>query len=254
MTANILQSELSSLIHDSKRRHPDVRTAAEKSLGELKAITITSEKQLAGDLVRNLFFVDPFVVACSSRNAKLVGSGVVCLQRLAASTAIPRQRLKDVLHAFRDVLSFGLDVQLKILQTLPSLLQIYSEDIRDELLASTLTICGTLQSSKTAVVSSTAAAAFQQLVATVYERVALEDERKEVNSSNSVGLGGETFNLQPAAFDAFRVSPNPRRRDPGSFLYMIRRSSVGAWRATSWVASSCVEHFSCSAACQMYRC
>jgi hypothetical protein len=79
------------------------------------------------------------------------------------------QRLEAVLTVI------GLDIQLKILQSLPSLLQYYSNDLSGELLANTLEICATLQASKTIAVSSTAAATLQQLVVSTFERVSSED-------------------------------------------------------------------------------
>jgi len=69
----------------------------------------------------------------------------------------------------------GLDIQLKILQTLPSLLQHYSNELSGELLVSTLEICTMLQASKTLAVSSTAAATLQQLVTSTFERIAIDD-------------------------------------------------------------------------------
>ena len=48
MTAQILTSELSTLIQDSKRKNTDIRSAAEKSLSDLKALPNTSEAQLGG--------------------------------------------------------------------------------------------------------------------------------------------------------------------------------------------------------------
>lgn len=170
MTHAFLQSELTSLISDAKRRHNDIRTAAEQSLADLKAITVTSEAQLAGDLLRRPQFIDPFVLACKSKNVKLASIGTICLQRLTASTAIARARLPDVLHALREGVQSGYEPQLKILQTLPSLLQFYASDLHGDLLARTLEICAVLQSSKTAIVSNTAAATFQQLVSTVFEQ------------------------------------------------------------------------------------
>ena len=47
MAAQAFTSELSSLVQDSKRKHPDVRSAAEKSLSELKTLPNTSDAQLA---------------------------------------------------------------------------------------------------------------------------------------------------------------------------------------------------------------
>ncbi|EXJ77361.1 hypothetical protein A1O3_09587 [Capronia epimyces CBS 606.96] len=176
MTQAFLQSELTSLISDSKRRHHEVRTAAERSLADLKAITVTSEAQLAGDLLRRPQFIDPFVLACKSKNVKLASIGTICLQRLTASTAVARARLPDVLDAFREGVASGYEPQLKILQTLPSLLQFYASDLHGELLARTLEICAVLQSSKTAIVSNTAAATFNQLVSTVFEQADKTEE------------------------------------------------------------------------------
>jgi Dimerisation and cyclophilin-binding domain of Mon2/Guanine nucleotide exchange factor in Golgi transport N-terminal/C-terminal region of Mon2 protein len=205
MTANFLQNELQSLVQESKRKFPDTRTAAEKSLADLKSLSVTSESQLSGDLIRKSHFIDPFVFACKSRNGKLAGIAVSCLQRLANGRAIPRERLSDVLDALREIAALNLDVQLKILQTLPSLLQLYSSDIRGTLLAAALEICDTLQSSKTAVVSSTAEATFQQLVTTVYDRVSIEDGHASDGGEQSIRIAIKAFTVRPAAHDAFRV-------------------------------------------------
>ncbi|KAK5044894.1 hypothetical protein LTR84_010266 [Exophiala bonariae] len=169
MTQAFLQSELTSLISDSKRKHSDVRSAAEQSLADLRAISVTSETQLAGDLVRRTDFINPFILACKTKNIKLVSSGTVCLQRLTASRAIPRSRLQDLLDAFGEAVNSGYEPQLKILQTLPSLLQLYASDIYGDLLAKILEICVALQASRTAIVSNTAAATFQQLVNSVFD-------------------------------------------------------------------------------------
>jgi hypothetical protein len=69
----------------------------------------------------------------------------------------------------------ALDIQLKILQVLPSLLQNYSNRLTGDLLATALHICFLLYASKTAAVSNTAAATLQQLVVLVLGKVAQED-------------------------------------------------------------------------------
>ncbi|OAL34241.1 hypothetical protein AYO20_06496 [Fonsecaea nubica] len=165
-----LPSELASLISDSKRRNNDVRVAAEQSLADLKTISVTSESQLAGDLCRRPLFVEPFILACRTKNTKLAATGTACIQRLTASNALARTRLPDLLAAFRDGAAAGYEPQLKILQTLPSLLQLYADDIHGDLLATVLELCASLQSSRTAAVSNTAAATFQQLVSAVFEK------------------------------------------------------------------------------------
>lgn len=69
----------------------------------------------------------------------------------------------------------GHDIQLKILQALPSLLQHYPSEVRGELLSSVLQICSGLQNTKNPAVSNTAAATLQQLVIAVFDRVTVED-------------------------------------------------------------------------------
>lgn len=71
--------------------------------------------------------------------------------------------------------SASLDVQLKILQALPSLLQNYAPQLRGELLVAALNVCFILQSSKNAIVNNTSAATLQQLVVSVFDKVVSED-------------------------------------------------------------------------------
>ena len=91
------------------------------------------------------------------------------------SKALPRSRLREALEAFREATGAGLDVQLKILQALPSLLQNYAEELKGDLLATSLNICTILQASKNGIVNNTAAATLQQLVVAVFDKVIAED-------------------------------------------------------------------------------
>lgn len=120
-------------------------------------------------------FVSPFLIACGTKNVKFTGIAVVCLQRLVTARAIPRPRLREVLDALREATPAGLDVQLKILQSLPSLLQNYADDLKGDLLAGALNICTILQGSKNGIVNNTAAATLQQLVVAVFDKVVAED-------------------------------------------------------------------------------
>ncbi|KAI9819746.1 MAG: hypothetical protein M1826_001099 [Phylliscum demangeonii] len=175
MTAQLLTSQLNNLIQESKRKNAELRNAAENAVGELKGLPNTSESQLAGDLSRRPKFVKPFVLACKSSSGKTVGSGIICLQRLAVSQGLSRDTLKDVLEALDEATSQNADVQLKILQTLTAVVQNYGVEIRGDLIVKALWICSNLQASKTAVVSSTAAATLQQLVVAMFDKVAAED-------------------------------------------------------------------------------
>lgn len=64
------------------------------------------------DLSRRPSFINPFLVACNTRNARLAAIAVVCLQRLVVSRALPKERLKEVLEAFRECSSQGSESDL----------------------------------------------------------------------------------------------------------------------------------------------
>ncbi|KAK3394992.1 hypothetical protein B0H63DRAFT_63350 [Podospora didyma] len=208
MTAQLLASELANLIQESKRKHNDLRQAAEKSLEELKSLRSPStEAQISAELAQYANFVNPFVIACGTKNAKFTGIAIVCLQRLIVSRALPRAKLSPVLEALQQATSAGLDVQLKILQALPSLLSNYAAEVKGELLVTALNICFILQSSKNAIVNNTSAATLQQLVVSVFDKVVAED--KSGDNAQPVGEAILASNgrvlLKAAAMDAYRV-------------------------------------------------
>ncbi|KAK3303625.1 uncharacterized protein B0T15DRAFT_402137 [Chaetomium strumarium] len=210
MTSQLLASELANLVQESKRKHNDLRQAAEKSLDELKSIRAPSEAQISDELAQRPNFVNPFIIACGTKNAKFTGIAIVCLQRLIISRALPRSRLSQVLEALQQATSAGLDVQLKILQALPALLANYSADVKGDLLITALNVCFILQSSKNAIVNNTSAATLQQLVVSVFDKVVAED-KSGVDSppAGEVPMRNGSAPLRAAAMDAYRVSQRP---------------------------------------------
>ena len=121
MTSQILAAELANLISDSKRKNTELRNAAEKALQDLKSLSNTSESQTSAgkfscggqfllvvfpnneaDLSRRPHFISPFLIACSTHNAKFTSTAVSCLQRLSVARALPKERLTEVLDAFRE--------------------------------------------------------------------------------------------------------------------------------------------------------
>ncbi|KAF8475693.1 hypothetical protein BDZ91DRAFT_673608 [Kalaharituber pfeilii] len=206
MTAQVLNVELSNLIQESKRKNSDLRQAAEKSLNELKSLGQRPEAQIASELSQRGGFLSPFLIACGTKNAKFISIAVLCLQRLVVSNALARSRLKEVLDAFREAANLGVDIQLKILQALPPLLQNYADDLQGSLLGEVLLLCSILQGSKMGVVNNTAAATLQQLVISIFDKVVKEDDKAfEVPATEEAPSGNGTLLIRPAAFDAYRV-------------------------------------------------
>ncbi|KAI9764256.1 MAG: hypothetical protein M1835_007604 [Candelina submexicana] len=206
MTTQILTTELSNLIQDSKRKNSELKNASESSLNDLKSLPSTSEAQVAADLSRRPKFITPFLLACGTHNVKFTTSAVICLQRLAVSQGLPPERLKEVLEAFREATSLNLDIQLKILQALPTLLQNYADGLKGELLGSALHVCSILQSSKTRVVNNTAAATMLQLLAFVFEKVVAEDKTtSDVPTVEELSGRDGPIHVRAAALDAYRI-------------------------------------------------
>ncbi|KAK5987788.1 Protein MON2-like-like protein [Cladobotryum mycophilum] len=206
MTTQLLATELANLIQESKRKHNDLRQAAEKSLDELKQLGNVPETAAPELLSQRPSFVNPFIIACGTKNTKFTAIAIVCLQRLIVARALPRSKLNQVLDALMQASSAGLDVQLKILQALPSLVQNYSEDLNGELLVTTLNICFILQTSKNAIVNNTSAATLQQLVVSVFDKVVAEDKLgNDVPVAGEVPIGDHKVGLRSAALDAYRI-------------------------------------------------
>ncbi|KAF2151234.1 hypothetical protein K461DRAFT_269503 [Myriangium duriaei CBS 260.36] len=208
MSSQILAGELATISQEAKRKFPEIRTAADKSIQELKSLPTTSEQQVAADLSRRPQFIDPFIQGASSKNARIANSSVICLQRLVVIKGLPRSRLQDVLEAFSASTSLSFDIQLKILQALPALAQNYNEDIKGGLIASALYVSAVLQNVKVPTVSAVAAATLQQLVVSVFDKVAAEDaaaKQSTIAPTQSIEIGGASIPVREAAFDAYRV-------------------------------------------------
>ncbi|CAN9108910.1 unnamed protein product [Alternaria alternata] len=124
--------------------------------------------------------------------------------RNAAEAAL--KDLKSLSNTSEAQLSAGHDVQLKILQALPSLVQNYPAEIRSESLSAVLQICSSLQNAKNFAVSNTAAATLQQLVIVVFDRVASEDEKSlEIPTVTEVKGDDGQVSVRPAANDAYKM-------------------------------------------------
>ena len=93
-------------------------------MSDLRSLPHTSEAQLAAglsidmwfligidferDLKSRPHFVRPFLLACNTRNPKIAGTAIVCLQRLVVTKGLRKESLWDALEAFRECSSLGL--------------------------------------------------------------------------------------------------------------------------------------------------
>ncbi|KAJ7641694.1 hypothetical protein FB45DRAFT_900796 [Roridomyces roridus] len=202
-----LVTELQSLASETRRKHPDIREAAEKSLAILRASPEQATANLASDGPQSDDLLRPVFMGCATKNAKVVAISLGSLQRLIALKAVPHSAVELIINTMSDAMSQGVDIQLRILQTLLSLVTNFPA-IHGGLLGEALLLCFKLQESKIAVVSSTAAATLRQLVMFVFDKMVDEDRRDDPDTTQWIDMklpNGTSKNLGPSARDAFSV-------------------------------------------------
>lgn len=93
------------------------RQAAEKSISILRSSPDQAPSQLAadGELLRPVF------MGFATKNAKVIGIALGSLQRLIALQAVPSSAAAQIVATMKECMSQGVDIQLRILQTLLSL-------------------------------------------------------------------------------------------------------------------------------------
>ncbi|KAG5719178.1 MON2 like protein [Termitomyces sp. T112] len=201
-----LVTELQSLTSETRRKHPEIREAAEKSLAILRSSPDQATHNLASDGPQSEDLLRPVFMGCATKNAKVVAISLGSLQRLIALKAVPHSAVPLIITTMSDAMNQGVDIQLRILQTLVSLIPNFPA-IHGDLLGDALLLCFKLQESKIAVVSSTAAATLRQLVMFVVDKMVTEDNVENIGHSLSeVKLpNGTTKQLGPSALDVFSV-------------------------------------------------
>ncbi|KZT30047.1 hypothetical protein NEOLEDRAFT_1153423 [Neolentinus lepideus HHB14362 ss-1] len=202
-----LVTELQSLASETRRKHPDVREAAEKSLAILRSSPEQATVNLASDGPQSDDLLRPVFMGCATRNAKVVAISLGSLTRLIALKAVPMSAVPGIINTMNDCISQGVDIQLRILQTLTSLITNFPA-IHGPLLGDALLLCFKLQESRIAVVSSTAAATLRQLVMFIVDKVVDEDRREELDPKSQEEIilpDGTSKSLGPSARDAFAI-------------------------------------------------
>ncbi|KAG7841235.1 hypothetical protein KL941_005332 [Ogataea angusta] len=207
MSIQLLSADLAALVAETKRKNTDIRHAADKSLETLKAGQGKDEKAFLKSLSQNPDFINPFLLACQSKNAKLTGIALQCFSRLIPTHSLPATKVDLIIDALLESTHSAIDIQLKILQLLPSFFQAYSMFISDESLSKLLLVCSSLQSTnRMGAVVNTAQATFLQLVNLVFEKVHDEDQKGGSEALYDVPISTqETRKVGLCAYDAQRI-------------------------------------------------
>ncbi|CAO3613794.1 unnamed protein product [Cunninghamella blakesleeana] len=226
-----LQTELLSLSSEARRKHPEIKEAAERLSAILRSFKERPGYNISNELSKLEDALRPFVLACETKQIKLVTIAIGCIQRLISFHAIPETSVRTVLRTLTDVSVHGVDIQLKILQTVLPLLTNYNS-VHDDILAEALLICFRLQDSKVVVVNNTAAATLRQLVIYVFDKVTEEDKQQlsTNNATHTIELADETtIKLYPCAKDAYYLFQDLcllTNNEPPQFLRLGRLSDT----------------------------
>ncbi|KAJ2468620.1 Endocytosis and vacuole integrity protein, partial [Coemansia sp. RSA 2322] len=204
--SSLLLSELQSLCTEARRKHPDVKEAAERVIVILRGIKATASAEIAAELAKSDEVIRPFVLACRSGNSRLTAVAVHCLQQLVSRQAISTGSVRETLSTLNTVAGQGVDIQVKVLQMVLPLVTIYDGSVSGETLVEAFALCLTLQRSRDAIVSNTAAAILRQAVVAVFDRVVAEDRELGSGSADDVSeTTSEQDMTRRRAKDAFFV-------------------------------------------------
>ncbi|KAJ2803468.1 Endocytosis and vacuole integrity protein, partial [Coemansia furcata] len=177
--------ELQNLCTEARRKHPDIKEAAERVIVVLRGIKTTGIEEIASELSKSDEVIRPFVLACRSNNQRLTSIAMHCLQQLVSRQAISPGSIRETLTTLSFVSAQGVvDVQVKVLQMVLPLVTIYGEGVCGETLVEAFALCLALQRSRDPIVSNTAAAILRQVVVAVFDRVVAEDRELGVSEGD----------------------------------------------------------------------
>ncbi|CAG8689000.1 12458_t:CDS:2, partial [Gigaspora rosea] len=179
-----LHAELLQIVDETKLKFINVdiveiiQKAAEKSIIVVRSLIEQPDINASKELSKDTDFLFPFTLACETKNLKLITISIGCLHKLILHRAVPESSIKTIVKILSNLVLQGVEVQLKILQTIPPLLNNY-QSLQGDLLIEALIICFHLQDLKVNVVSNTASATLRQLVINIFDKVLLEDETND---------------------------------------------------------------------------
>lgn len=195
---HLLTQDISNLSLETKRRNTDIRTACDLAVKNLKKYL--SIDQINHDDIK-ISLLNPMLLSCKSDNLKLITIAIPIIQKLTLLKLIPPTNLAQLLDGFSEASNLAMDIQLRILQSLPSLLSTYNQEFTDDLLLRLLGICTKLTTNnKSTVVINTASATLQQLFTNIFDR---NDD--ESDATKDLVIDDQTIHVSKSNFEKFQI-------------------------------------------------
>ena len=224
--ADQIIADFTALASEAKRKNAEVKHACDHSI-ELTLPFSTSSSRPLNELEKQLGFqktarkhpeyITPIIMACNSKNSKLIGLAIKLLSKFIQLQILPdcdsvsdesSDPFGSIVDALLNASNSTPEVQIKLLQLLPILMQMYAFRINDEILCNTLYICSNLQSvNRTPIIINTAQATFSQMLDIVFEKLDSEEGRDIANDLKyEVTLDDKkTTKINQFCFDAQRI-------------------------------------------------
>ncbi|EFO21823.2 hypothetical protein LOAG_06662 [Loa loa] len=205
-----LLSDLRTLSTEARKKHSQVKEAAESGLVKIKNISAASNEQ---NLLTNIRFasaelLQPLILGCSSKNARLVQVSLQAIQKMVQHRVIESASAHIIVNELWHLMEAECE-ELRILQTLTPLVSTELL-VTGQWLAKCLVMCFRLNFAKDPIVINTASATVRQMVNCVYERVIQEDglkgcEMPNVYQAVRVHAKASPPTLRPCASDGYML-------------------------------------------------
>eukprot|EP01133_Synstelium_polycarpum_P000165 gene165-195_t len=171
----VLQTDLRAISQEARTKLPAIKEASERAILKLKYLEENSPNTLISSLAHSEDVIKPFLLACDTKNQKMVSIAIGSILKLISHSAVSIATLPPILAKMAMLIDVGSEeaVQLKVLQGLLSLITTL-KDLHEDLLAQCLVLCFRLHSSKTSNIQKTSYATLPQITRIIFDRVAAE--------------------------------------------------------------------------------
>ncbi|KAK6109530.1 Guanine nucleotide exchange factor in Golgi transport N-terminal family protein [Brugia pahangi] len=205
-----LLSDLRTLSTEARKKHSQVKEAAESGLVKIKNISAASNEQnlLTNIRCASAELLQPLILGCSSRNARLVQVSLQAIQKMVQHRVIESASAHIIVNELWHLMEAECE-ELRVLQTLTPLVSTELL-VTGQWLAKCLVMCFRLNFAKDPIVINTASATVRQMVNCVYERVIQEDGLKGydmpiIHHTARTHAKAPALTLRPCALDGYML-------------------------------------------------
>ncbi|KAF0982428.1 hypothetical protein FDP41_011358 [Naegleria fowleri] len=189
----VLQSELRSLsVEAQQKKFPAIKEAADRGVRQLRSIqerleeqSITSDQVVHSIKGSNEEIVKPFLIACESKNTKLIVIALSSLHQILLHNAVPEAGLNIIVETVSRLGHQSSTEESVLLKILQLVLAIFTArggyEISQATLSKLLKLCYLLNGSKSLNVDMTAKATIRQATSAIFEFLRPKTEENNVN-------------------------------------------------------------------------